>query len=141
LNGLICIWIIYCTYKNHRKNWRKRQKVFPNFLKMRIFLSKLANNSPFSTKIFSLSFSHDFLTIFVSVLWVDHSILIVQYITGWKNSWRCECYSTCLSFYYNRWLKCSDIMNIICLPINNLLFDMICWKGLKKIWGKVGNGV
>jgi len=27
------------TDKNHQKNLRKRQKNFPNFLKMRIFLS------------------------------------------------------------------------------------------------------
>jgi len=41
------------TDKNHRKNWRKRQTIFPNVLRMRIFLSKLANNSPIFTKIFS----------------------------------------------------------------------------------------
>jgi len=41
------------TDQNYRKIWRKTQKNFPNFLKRRIFLSKLANYSPISTKIFS----------------------------------------------------------------------------------------
>jgi len=35
-------WVT-CTDKNHEKFLRKRQKNFPNFLNMRIFLSKLAN--------------------------------------------------------------------------------------------------
>jgi len=42
-----------CTDKNREKIMRKIQKIVPNFLKMRILLSKLANNSPILTKIFS----------------------------------------------------------------------------------------
>ena len=55
------------TDKNREKIMRKRQKMSPNFLKMRIFLSKLANNSHFE-KIgdFLLSFSSNFPMIFVS---------------------------------------------------------------------------
>jgi len=60
------------TDKNREKIIRKRQKNLPNLLKMRIFLSKLANNSPISTKtlsvwenwgqssVFFSWFSHDF---------------------------------------------------------------------------------
>jgi len=55
---------------------RKRQQIFPNFLKMRIFLSKLVNNSSILRKKKShfekigegfLSFSQHFPMIFVSV--------------------------------------------------------------------------
>jgi len=49
------LYSVQCTDKNHEKILRKRQKFFPNFFQRRIFLAKLAN------------FSHDFLTIFVSV--------------------------------------------------------------------------
>jgi len=41
------------TDKDRERIMRKRQKDFPNFLKMRVFLSKLANYSPILTKIFS----------------------------------------------------------------------------------------
>jgi len=41
------------TDKNREKIMRKRQKIVPNPLKMRIFLSKLANYSPILTKTFS----------------------------------------------------------------------------------------
>jgi len=49
--NIASIWE-YCTDKNHEKIMRKRQKTLPNPLKMRIFLSKLANNSPILTKTF-----------------------------------------------------------------------------------------
>jgi len=47
------------TDKNHRKIWRKIQKMFPNCLKIREFLSKWANNWGHSSVFFS-EFSHDF---------------------------------------------------------------------------------
>jgi len=41
------------TDKNREKIVRKRQNIFPSFLRVRIFLSKLANNLPIMSKIFS----------------------------------------------------------------------------------------
>jgi len=58
---IVRLFPVLCTEKNQEKMSRKRLKIFPNFLKMRIFLSKLANIS-------HCLFSHDFLTLFVSVL-------------------------------------------------------------------------
>jgi len=39
--------LVLNTDKNREKIMRKRQKIVPNFVKMRIFLSKLANYSTF----------------------------------------------------------------------------------------------
>jgi len=71
------------TDKNREKIMIKRQTIFPNFLKLRIFLSKLANNYRQSWQKYKIgdnfpSFSSNFPMIFVSVAawcrirWVQH---------------------------------------------------------------------
>jgi len=51
-------WGTY-TDKNHKKIWRKRQKIFPNFLKMRIFCQKYSHLGE-SFLFFFIKCSHDF---------------------------------------------------------------------------------
>jgi len=60
------IWLVSFTDKNHKEIWRKGQRVFPSFLKMRIFLSKWANYSPILTRMFSFWESWGTLSVFFS---------------------------------------------------------------------------
>jgi len=81
------------TDKNHEKIMRKRQKIFPNFLGMRIFLSKLANNSPILTKILSFWGGWGEFSVFFSKFSYDFcqcTVYTGRIVSHWMSLIRCD---------------------------------------------------
>jgi len=70
------------TDKNCGRVLRRRRRIVPNFLKMRMFLSKWVNCSPISTKMFS--FWENWRTFSVFFSWFSHDL------------WQCTCVYSCL---------------------------------------------
>jgi len=91
---------------------RGRRRIWVNFLKMRMFLSKLANNSPISTRIFSFWGGLDEFSVFFS--WFSHNF--------------CQCTDN----------ECpiKDILLAWAAIINHCLL-LFAFSGLGKIMGKL----
>jgi len=120
------IFFLMCTDRNHRKIWRERQKTVPNFLKMRIFWEKLANNSPILTKI--ISFWEKFGTLFCLFLMIFLLFLSVYSLVGSSchSILRVSCSK--LSFPY------SGLYDTVALSTLQEITDIANMRSIATLW-------